>query len=245
VLSRDAESELGRAEAGLLRARAPHGSEALCEAYGQLGVAGRRYRLGQAVVRGDALDVAPSEANAWAWRCIYPSPYPDLVQSEAAAEKLSPALVYAVMRQESAFDPGAGSKAGACGLLQLIEPTARRIADSCHEPFVPSALFTPASNVRYGVRYLAKLSAHFAGNWALVAASYNAGPDAVFRWLSAPEKIGIDAFVARIPFEETRGYVERVLGNLARYQYLEGGASAVSALNLDMPRAPVRPDNLF
>jgi hypothetical protein len=60
---------------------------------------------------------------------------------------------------------------------------------------------------------------YFDGNLTLVAAAYNAGPDAVFRWLNAPEKIGIDAFVARIPFDETRNYVERVLGNLARYQY--------------------------
>jgi len=67
----------------------------------------------------------------------------------------------------------------------------------------------------------------------------------VFRWLSAPEKIGIDAFVARIPFEETRTYVERVLGNLARYQYLSGGAPAVSALNLDLPHDVTRPDDVF
>jgi soluble lytic murein transglycosylase len=244
-LARDAERELSHEESLIQREYAPRGNEALCEAYGELGVAQRRYRLAQDVVRGEALDLAPNDGNAWAWRCVYPSPYPDLVQAAAEHEGLSPALLYAVMRQESAFDPGANSPVGAYGLLQLIAPTARRLADSLHEPFVESALLTPDGNVRYGARYLAKLSGHFAGNLALVAASYNAGPDAVFRWLSAPEKIGMDAFVARIPFEETRSYVEHVLGNLARYQYLAGGAAAVAALNLDLPHSATRPDDLF
>ncbi|MEI9949609.1 MAG: lytic transglycosylase domain-containing protein [Pseudomonadota bacterium] len=187
----------------------------------------------------------PTAANTWAWDCIYPTPYLGSVQAAAQRENLSPALLFAVMRQESVFDPNAGSTAGACGLLQLIAPTARRVADQLHEPFTEAALLSPDSNIRYGAHYLAQLSGYFDGNLALVAAAYNAGPDAVFRWLSAPEKIGIDAFVARIPFDETRTYVERVLGNLARYQYLSGGAAAVSALNLDLPRASTRPDDVF
>ena len=244
-LSRDAERELMHQELSLIREYSPRGNEALCEAYGSLGVAQRRYRVAQDVVRGDALDSAPTAANTWAWQCIYPTPYTDLVSAAAKRESLPPSLLYAVMRQESAFDPGAGSAAGACGLLQLISPTARRVADTLHEPFVDGSLLSPDCNVRYGAHYLSRLSGYFGGNWALVAAAYNAGPDAVFRWLSAPEKIGIDAFVARIPFEETRTYVERVLGNLARYQYLESGAAGVSALNLDLPHASSRPDDVF
>ncbi len=149
------------------------------------------------------------------------------------------------MRQESAFDPQAASGASAYGLLQLIAPTAKRVAAQLHEPFADGALLTPDANIRYGAHYLAQLSGYFGGNLALVAAAYNAGPDAIFRWLSAPEKIGMDAFVARIPFDQTRTYVERVLGNLARYQYLNGGEAAVSALNLDLPRGAVRPDSVF
>jgi soluble lytic murein transglycosylase len=244
-LARDAERELSRQESTLSRQYAPRGSEALCEAYGSLGVAQRRYRVAQDVVRGAALDSAPTDANAWAWNCIYPEPYLELVQAAAQRESLPPALLFAVMRQESAFDPRAASEASAYGLLQLIAPTARRIADQLHEPFVESALVTPDSNVRYGAHYIAQLSGYFGGNLALVAASYNAGPEAVFRWLSTPEKIGIDAFVARIPFDQTRSYVERVLGNLARYQYLSGGEKAVSALNLDLPRGATKPDKVF
>jgi peptidoglycan lytic transglycosylase len=244
-LARDAERELTRQEAGLSRAYAPRSTEALCQAYGLLGVAERRYRVAQSAVRGTVLDFAPTVANTWAWDCFYPKPYEALVQAAAQQENLSPSLLFAIMRQESAFDPGAGSTAGACGLLQLIVPTARRVADKLNEPFVESSLQCPSDNVRYGAHYLGQLSGYFGGNLALVAAAYNAGPEAVFRWLSAPEKIGIDAFVARIPFEETRTYVERVLGNLARYQYLSGGAAAVSALNLDLPRGATRPDDVF
>ena len=244
-LARDAERLLSQQESSFSRQYAPRSSEALCDAYGILGVAQRRYRVAQDVVRADALDIAPTPANTWAWDCIYPTPYQGLVQAAAARENLSPALLFAVMRQESAFDPSAGSPAGACGLLQLIAPTARRVAEQLHEPFNEAALLSPDSNVRYGAHYLAQLSGYFGGNLALVAAAYNAGPEAVFRWLSAPEKIGIDAFVARIPFDETRTYVERVLGNLARYQYLSGGAAAVNALELDLPRGATRPDDVF
>ncbi|HET7543928.1 MAG TPA: transglycosylase SLT domain-containing protein [Polyangiaceae bacterium] len=244
-LARDAERLLSQQESSFSRGYAPRGSEALCEAYGMLGVGQRRYRLAQEVVRAEALDVAPTAANSWAWDCIYPTPYQDLVLAAAARENLSPALIFAVMRQESVFDPSAGSGAGAAGLLQLIAPTARRVAEQLKEPFSEASLLSPDSNIRYGAHYLAQLSDYFEGNLALVAAAYNAGPEAVFRWLSAPEKIGMDAFVARIPFDETRTYVERVLGNLARYQYLSGGAAAVSALNLDLPRASTRPDDVF
>jgi soluble lytic murein transglycosylase len=244
-LARDAERELIRQEASVSRAYAPRSTEALCQAYGTLGVAQRRYRVAQSAVRGTILDFAPTPANTWAWDCFYPKPYEGLIQAAAQQENLSPSLLFAIMRQESAFDPGAGSTAGACGLLQLIVPTARRVADKLNEPFVESSLQCPNDNVRYGAHYLSQLSGYFDGNLALIAAAYNAGPEAVFRWLSAPEKIGVDVFVARIPFEETRTYVERVLGNLARYQYLAGGAPAVSALNLDLPRSATRPDDVF
>jgi soluble lytic murein transglycosylase len=244
-LARDAEHQLMHQEFAFSRAYSPRNNEALCEAYGLLGVAQRRYRVAQDVVRGAALDSAPSDANTWAWHCIYPTPYLDVVEAAAQRESLPPALLFAVMRQESAFDPHAASEARAYGLLQLIAPTAQRIAGQLGEPFTDAALLTPDANIRYGAHYLAQLSGYFGGNLALVAAAYNAGPDAVFRWLAAPEKIGIDAFLARIPFDQTRTYVERVLGNLARYQYLSGGEAAVSELNLDLPRGAKRPDDVF
>ncbi len=244
-LARDAERLLSQQEPSFSRKYAPRGSEALCEAYGVLGVAQRRYRLAQDVVRADALDTAPTAANTWAWDCIYPTPYQGIVQAAAQREKPEPVAAICRDAPRERVRSGRGLAGRRVRLVATDRAHRRRVAEQLHEPFSEAALLTPDTNVRYGARYLAQLSDYFGGNLALVAAAYNAGPDAVFRWLSAPEKIGIDAFVARIPFDETRSYVERVLGNLARYQYLSGGAPAVSALNLDLPRGATRPDELF
>lgn len=71
---------------------------------------------------------------------------------------------------------------------------------------------------------------------ALAAAAYNAGPAAVSRWLETGETLPLDVFVARIPYEETRTYVSRVVGNLARYAYLSGGDGAVPRLELEIAK---------
>jgi len=77
----------------------------------------------------------------------------------------------------------------------------------------------------------------FDGSVPLAVASYNAGPTAVSRWVETAKELDADLFVARIPYEETRNYTMRVMGNLARYQWLAGGDAAVQALALELPRA--------
>jgi soluble lytic murein transglycosylase len=69
----------------------------------------------------------------------------------------------------------------------------------------------------------------------LAAAGYNAGPMAVQNWLLAGGDRDADVWIARIPYQETRVYTQRVLANLARYQWLAGGASAVGELSLTLP----------
>jgi len=69
----------------------------------------------------------------------------------------------------------------------------------------------------------------------LAAAAYNAGPGAVSHWLAGGEQLELDLFVARIPYSETRSYVERVVENLARYAYLEGGPTQIPSLTLALP----------
>jgi soluble lytic murein transglycosylase len=76
----------------------------------------------------------------------------------------------------------------------------------------------------------------FGGNPLLAAASYNAGPGAVSRWLETGEKLPLDVFVARIPYQETRHYVNLVMGNLAHYAFLDGGEAAVPVLGLELPQ---------
>ena len=98
-------------------------------------------------------------------------------------------------------------------------------------------LSQPAQSLRLSARYLKKLLDAFGGNVALAAAAYNAGPQALRRWLEGGKGLSLDVFVARIPYAETLEYVERIVGNYARYRYLEAGASAVPRLTLELPAA--------
>lgn len=225
-----------QAEEGRLRASfGARADEGLCELYGQLASARRRYQIAQTATSWSALRVAPTARTRWQSSCIYPAPYSTLVKEATARFQLAPAFVYGVMRQESAFRPSVISPANAVGLMQIIPPTATRIAAELDVGFEPSRLAAPATNVQFGVFYLRKLLDTFAGRLELAAAAYNAGPSAVSRWLSSGEKLPLDLFLARIPYEETRNYVVRVIGNTARYAYLEGGESAIPPIELTLP----------
>jgi soluble lytic murein transglycosylase-like protein len=109
------------------------------------------------------------------------------------------ALVKAVIKAESDFDPMAVSKKGAQGLMQLMPETARDL--SVRNPF------HPAQNLEGGIRYLRKLLDQFQGNLYLALAAYNAGENAVVKYNNSIP-----------PFEETRTYVKRVLQYLRDYQ---------------------------
>jgi soluble lytic murein transglycosylase len=244
-LDGDAERELEAAEPVLRKTYGTRGDEALCMTYGKLATAGRRYRIGQGAVRASALDVAPSAVTRWAWECIYPRPYPSLIAGLEREYELPSDLVYSVMRQESAFSPRALSPAGASGLMQLIEPTARRVAAELSVDEDGAAMRDPVLNMRFGAYYLAKLLDMFGDRVELAAAAYNAGPPAVSRWLESGEALPLDVFVARIPYKETRGYVQRVVGNMARYAYLRGGDGAVRQLELNLPRGLRAPPDAY
>lgn len=231
----DAERELEGHEEAIRRQHAPRGDEALCRMYGSLGPAARRYRVGQRAARPEDLNRAPAPDTRWLWDCVYPRPYEDLVRSAEQKWGLPNDLIYAVMRQESAFAPAVVSPANAVGLLQLIPPTAQNAAKELELTFEPLLLSSPAYNIRLGSFYLSKVLGTFGGNVALAAAAYNAGPSAVSRWLETGEKLPLDVFVARIPYDETRVYVSRVVGNLARYSYLSGGDDAIPRLALAIP----------
>lgn len=244
-LGRDAAAALAAHEKRLARSHAPRSSEALCELYGLLDVAERRYAVGQDAATRAGLDRAPGPRSRWMWDCIYPRPYAAVI-AEAERERLLPrGLIWSVMRQESGYRPAVRSPVGAIGLMQLMPATAEKMAAELGETIEPSALTRAYSNVRLGSAYLRKLLDTFQGNLPLAVAAYNAGPHAVKRWLVAGESLPLDLFVARIPYEETRGYVIRVLGNAARYQYLEGGESAVQLPALALPRGVELPENSY
>lgn len=244
-LDAEAEEQLRQHESELRREYGVRSGEALCQTYGQLRSARRRYQIAHSAVSSDALAVAPSPATAWQWDCIYPQPYEKVVARAEEEHSLPQHFIYAVMRQESAFSATVESPAGAVGLMQIIDPTARNIASELDETYDPSLMRAPAVNVRFGAYYLRRLLDMFGEQPYLAAAAYNAGPHAATRWLHAGEELPLDVFVARIPYTETRGYVYRVMGNWARYTYLAGGADAVPRLSLEIPRGLRAPADAY
>jgi soluble lytic murein transglycosylase len=137
----------------------------------------------------------------WYERIRYPLRYSEYVRVHAREHGLDPALMAAVIYQESKFRADAESSSGAIGLMQLTPSTAHGIAiRTGGNAFRTSDLYNPEINIRYGAWYLHNLFAKYHSE-RLVLAAYNAGQGNVDRWL---------ANGGRIRFAETRAYVERV-----------------------------------
>jgi soluble lytic murein transglycosylase len=145
-------------------------------------------------------------------------PYEPLENSVARS------IVYSIARQESAFKTSAVSTAGAKGLMQMIISTAKRTAQRARVAFDPKRLITDAAyNARLAARHIGELMAEQKGSYVLTFAAYNAGGKNVQEWIDAygdPRKPGVDPvdWIERIPFSETRNYVQRVIENLNVYQ---------------------------
>jgi soluble lytic murein transglycosylase len=145
-------------------------------------------------------------------------------QFKPLENSVPPPIVYAIARQESAFDTHAVSSAGAIGLMQMIESTAKRTAELTGVNFDAGKLASDAAfNARLGAAHLGELFAEQGNSPILAFAAYNAGGRRVKEWIEAygdPRRPGVDPidWVERIPFEETRNYVQRVMENWAMYQ---------------------------
>jgi soluble lytic murein transglycosylase len=144
---------------------------------------------------------------------------------EPADGSASLALVYAVARQESAFDPRAVSRADARGLMQMLPSTARVTARRFNIPYAPDDLLSnPAINAKLGAAHLGELSATTRGNIPMMLAAYNAGPRRMNEWIAdygdPRDPVSIDPidWVELIPFNETRGYIQKVMENLQVYR---------------------------
>jgi soluble lytic murein transglycosylase len=229
----DAEETLREREGVIIARAGGRGTEALCAVYAAVDRGKRRYQL-SFQIPGRLLATAPGARNRWAWDCAFPRPHKGHVRVHEAQSKLPANLVWAVMRQESGFDPEVVSPARAVGLMQLLPETARAVAKEAKMEHDDASLTVPEHNIALGALYLKELLSKLDGNAALAVAAYNAGPEAITRWLSKSKGETLDIFVEAIPFLETRGYVVRVMGNLARYGYLERGDAGVPVVALDL-----------
>lgn len=151
----------------------------------------------------------------------YPPAYPTLVSLFSKTRDFPMALTWAIMREESRFRPSVISPAQAIGLMQIIPPTGAEIArDLGRRGFVPEQLYQPVTNIEFGVHYLNKNRTRFSGDLPQTIASYNAGPDAVERWIRARPGREWDEFIEEIPYKETNNYVKKVLKSYYIYQLM-------------------------
>ena len=150
---------------------------------------------------------------------IFPLQYWDLIRKNAAANKLDPYLVAALMAQESTFVPDIKSHAGAYGLMQMMPTTGRQYARKLKLRYSLRLLTTAETNIRMGTLYLADKIREF-GSVHLALASYNAGETPVRRWMSENANLPQDEFIDSIPYPETQQYVKRLLGTAEDYRRL-------------------------
>lgn len=141
------------------------------------------------------------------------------------------ALLFAVMRQESRFEPRLTSPAGAVGLMQIMPATAQHVRErnADIDDADRAALFDPATNMELSQRYLAELMGmpEIGRNMILTLAAYNAGPGNLMRWRRTMAEIKDPLlFIESIPFAETRGYVKKVLANFWAYRFRLGQETA-------------------
>lgn len=211
--------------------------------YERAGAAQRSHAIARGLLT-DWLQRWPAGDWTRAWELAFPRPYLAIVEREAKKNDVPQALVFAVMREESAFDPGAVSSADAYGLMQLIEPTARSAARKVGLPSDPQSLKRPAINIALGSRVLNGLLARFSDNPWLAIPGYNAGPGRPVRWLRERPQVDFDVWVETIPYLETRRYTKRVLASNAAYTFLyeQNAADPVMALPIRLtPPATTEP----
>ncbi len=160
-------------------------------------------------------------------RVMFPLDYWPLLEARAAAQGLDPYLVAALAAQESTFDAGIRSSAGAIGLMQIMPATGRGFARRLGiTPFSTGRLTDPEVNATIGTKYFADLLRQFGGA-AYALAGYNAGEHRVVRWRAERPGLPVEEWIDDIPFPETQNYVKRILGTAEDYRRLYGGGVLV------------------
>lgn len=176
---------------------------------------------------------------------LFPRPWPEITGAAAAKAGIDDALIYAIMRQESAFDPLARSGADAFGLMQLLPEVAERLAKPNDVPYRrPEDLFEPSTVIPLGAAFLRELSDRYRGQLIVLTAAYNASDAAIAGWMRQRYRGDALTFIEEIPYEETRTYVRLVMRNFVFYQLTKAGGVGLrfpeSLLKLDAPNTGIK-----
>jgi soluble lytic murein transglycosylase len=156
-------------------------------------------------------------------------------------DRVDPALVHALSRQESEFNAAAKSPVGAAGLMQLMPGTARATAKAYNVKFDPAQLTNPVYNSQLGEAHLRDLIDSYRGSYFLSLAAYNAGGGRVAEWIKSfgdPREPHVDPidWIERIPFTETRQYVIKIMESLQLYRSRIAGPKQALQLVQDLNR---------
>jgi len=144
-------------------------------------------------------------------RKVYPNYYEEEILKTVKDSEIEPAVVFSIMRRESAFESDVISRAGAVGLLQLLPENGLRTSKRIGRNFVWEDLIDPEINILLGYEHFKSLLKKYNNNFQIAFASYNAGEYNVNKWIKRYGTEDIDEFIESIEYIETRDYVKAVL----------------------------------
>ncbi|MEE8163378.1 MAG: transglycosylase SLT domain-containing protein [Anaerolineae bacterium] len=159
------------------------------------------------------------------WQLSYPRPYSATIEAAAAEFDVDPLLIWAIMRRESRFDPGAFGYVGERGLMQILPSTQAWIAEQLEEDISPGDALTPEASIRMGAWFLHFLLDYFDRDLELTVTAYNGGAGSVDSWQADPLVSNRDDLLRWIGFGQTREYLERVSLDYRIYQKLYASGS--------------------
>ena len=149
---------------------------------------------------------------------IYPKKYEEYVEKYAEENNIDPLLIFSIIKAESNFKENAESSSGAVGLMQLMEETAKVIAESMDEPISEKEDLKEAeTNIKIGIKYYSILQKNYDGNMLLALTAYNAGIGNVNTWIKNGIIKSDGSDIENIPYKETNMYVRKIIRNYKMY----------------------------
>src|SRR3989338_3581012 len=156
-------------------------------------------------------------ASEWAFY-FYPHAYPQAIKHAYEKSQLPRGVIEGMMREESQFRDRVVSTAGAIGLMQLMPGTAKMVANQIGlSGFTTQNIYEPQTNLILGSWFFKDLLTRYQGSYPLAIMAYNAGPGNVDSWKKSLGQLSLEEFIEEVPFNETRGYVKRVLRSMHAY----------------------------
>lgn len=152
---------------------------------------------------------------------IYPKKYSEYVYIYSEQYGIDPLLTFSIIKAESNFNPNVVSKSNAIGLMQLMESTAKEMAEKIEEDLdAKEALYNPEINIKIGTKYFSTLMEKYEQNYILALTAYNAGIGNLDEWIREGIILQDGSDIENIPFKETNRYVRKIIRDYKIYQDL-------------------------